>query len=191
MRHYVRYGEDFGYFSHGGSTFYAWNNYQFGPGGHAGRAPTGDEGFWGLLEVTGMRGKYEPPGALNFYVYWWKMKPYPSGKHFGNRFMTEPLQIPKRGQWLCLEWRVKVNTPAEDDGELDCWVNGTKCGEFRGINWRSVESLKLNQVDLALYLPTTGFDTAGGGDTRTVWYDDVVVATEYIGPKTNENIISK
>ena len=45
-----------------------------------------------------------------------------------------------------------------------------------------MESLKLNQVDLALYLPTAGFDTAGGGDTRTVWYDDVVVATEYIGP---------
>jgi hypothetical protein len=53
MRHYARYGEDFGYQSHGGSGFVATSNHQFGPGGHAGRAPAGDKLFWNALEPTG------------------------------------------------------------------------------------------------------------------------------------------
>ena len=65
---------------------------------------------------------------------------------------------------------------------MDCWIDGIKRGEFRGINWRSAESLKVNQVSLSLYLEEVGYEKAGGGTTRTVWYDDAVVATAYIGP---------
>jgi len=186
MRHYARYGDDYGYQYHGGSGYCAMSNYQFGPGGHAGRAPKGDKLFWNTLEPSGRRGKYETPGALNFYAYWWKMKKTLGKRSYGNRFMTEPPQVPEKCKWMCIEWRVKVNTAGEDDGELDCWVNGIKCGQFRGINWRSDENLRVNQVKLSLYLAIGGFDRVGGGDTRTMWYDDVVVATEYIGPKVEK-----
>jgi hypothetical protein len=90
--------------------------------------------------------------------------------------------VPPLETWLCVEWRVKVNTPANEDGELDCWIDGVKRGEFRGINWRQTETLKLNKVWLTLWLETGAFAENGGGDTRTAWYDDVVVATEYSGP---------
>ena len=100
--------------------------------------------------------------------------------------MTEPLQIPEKCKWICIEWRLKVNTIGKDDGELQCWVDGVGCGEFGGINWRSVESLKVNQVDLSLYLTWEKYAVTGGGDTRTVWHDDVVLATEYIGPKVEK-----
>jgi hypothetical protein len=63
-------------------------------------------------------------------------------------------------------------------------VDGQKCGEFRGINWRSTDALKVNKVQLSLWLEQAGYARVGGGTTRTVWYDDVVVATQYIGPKS-------
>lgn len=186
MRHYVRYGRDYGYHGHGGSGFCGSAQPQgFGPGGSAGRAPKGDSSFWGTLEPIGRIGReWKPPGALIFYAYWWKMKPDGKGKHWGNWFRPEPDHVPPLETWICLEWRVKVNTPEREDGELDCWIDGIKCGEFRGINWRSTESLKLNQIWLSLWLEDGSYEKAGGGTTRTVWYDDVVVATTYIGPKT-------
>ncbi len=183
MRCYVRYGNDFGYLHHGGSGFCASaREDSFGPGGHAGRAPKGDTYFWNTLEPIGRRERYKPPGALMFYAYWWKMKPDGRGNYWGNLFQPDPPQVPGLRKWTCIEWRVKVNSPGEPDGELDCWVNGIKCGEFREINWRSAESLKVNQVQLSLYLEWSNYRGSRREESRTVWYDDVVVATQYIGP---------
>lgn len=182
MRHYVRYGDDYGYHGHGGSGFMA----DAGRGGFkgAGLAPDGDKFFWATLEPIGPR-QWDPPGALIFYAYWWKMKADGRGKHWGNWFQPQPDQVPRLETWVCVEWRVKANTAGRDDGELDCWIDGIKCGEFRNINWRSSDSLKVNKVQLSLWLEPAGYDRMGGGSTRTVWYDDVVVATEYIGPKSD------
>ena len=92
--------------------------------------------------------------------------------------------MPKRETWVCVEWRVKANKAGKDNGELDCWIDGKKCGEFRDINWRSTDALKVNKVQLSLWLDPASYTRTGGGTTRTVWYDDVVVATQYIGPKS-------
>lgn len=181
MRHYVRYGKDYGYHGHGGSGFKA----DAGQGAFkgAGKSPDGDKFFWATLEPIGGRNRAgKPPGALIFYAYWWQMKPDGRGNHWGNWFELRPDQVPTLETWLCVEWRVKVNTPGREDGELDCWIDGVKRGEFRGINWRSAESLKLNQISLSLWLEHDSYERSGGGTTRTVWYDDVVVATKYIGP---------
>lgn len=182
MRHYICYGKDYGHHGHGGSGFMA----DAGGGGFkgAGKAPEGDRFFWATLEPIG-RGEWEPPGALIFYAYWWKMKPDGRGNHWGNWFQPKPDQVPKREVWTCVEWRVKANTAEKDDGELDCWIDGAKRGKFRGINWRSTHLLKVNKVQLSLWLEPGGYARAGGGTTRTVWYDDVVVATKYIGPKVD------
>ena len=53
MRHYVRYGKDYGYHSHGGSGFVA----DAGKGKFkgAGEAPDGDKFFWATLEPIGPR----------------------------------------------------------------------------------------------------------------------------------------
>ena len=183
MRYYVRYGKDYGYHGHGGGGFMAdWGKGAFQG---AGKRPDGDKHFWATLEPIGSPGRWpwDPPGALIFYAYWWKMKPDGRGNYWGNWFQPKPDQVPKRETWVCVEWRVKANTAGQDDGELDCWIDGKKCGEFRSINWRSTEALKVNKVQLSLWLEGAKYETLGGGTTRTVWYDDVVVATEHIGPK--------
>jgi hypothetical protein len=187
LRCYVRYGKDFGFLHHGGSGYCATATPErFGPGGHAGRAPAGDAFFWNTFEPVGRPGRgVAPPGALMFYAYWWKMQPDGRGNYWGNLFKPEPPQVPPLETWTSTEWRVKANTPGQPDGELDCWVNGVKCGEFRGINWRSDGALKVNQVQLSLYLEWSDYERYGEeADSRTVWYDDVVVAREYIGPQS-------
>ncbi|MFN0127171.1 MAG: hypothetical protein ACKV19_10865 [Verrucomicrobiales bacterium] len=157
----------------------------------AGKVPDGDKFFWATLEPIGGRGRWDAPGALIFYSYWWKMKPDGSGNHWGNWFEPKPVQMPKLETWVCVEWRVKINTAAKDDGELDCWIDGEKRGEFRGINWRETETLKLNQVWLTLWLEPEDYERNGGGESRTAWYDDVVVATKYIGPMVTTHPIEK
>jgi hypothetical protein len=184
MRHYVRYGRDYGFHSHGGSGFCASSQAQgFGPGGHAGRAPEGDKFFWSTLEPIGRAAPGKAPGPLIFYTYWWKMKPDGKGKHWGNWFRPETDPVPALETWTCVEWRVKANAVGKEDGELDCWIDGVRIGSFRNINWRSADSLKVNQVSLSQWLEERAYADSGGGETRTVWYDDVVVATKYIGPK--------
>jgi hypothetical protein len=184
MRHYVRYGRDYGFHSHGGSGFCASSETRgFGPGGHAGRAPEGDRFFWSTLEPIGRAAPGRPPGPLIFYSYWWKMKPDGRGNHWGNWFRPDVDQVPPLETWLCVEWRVKANRTGQQDGELDCWVDGVRRGSFRDIAWRSAETLKVNQVSLSLWLEERAYEASGGGTTRTLWYDDVVVATRYIGPK--------
>ena len=48
---------------------------------------------------------------------------------------------------------------------------------FEGFRWRTVEDLQVNYVWLYLYITQ-----ASPGHVNRVWFDDVVVATDYIGP---------
>jgi hypothetical protein len=48
---------------------------------------------------------------------------------------------------------------------------------FEGFRWRTIDDVKLNYVWLYLYITT-----APEGHKSRVWFDDVVIATEYIGP---------
>ncbi len=184
MRYYVRYGSDYGYQGHGGGGFMA--DAEAGGFRGAGKAPDGDRHFWATLEPIGPRDR-PPPGALIFYAYWWKMQPDGRGNYWGNWLRPDTDIILPLERWTCLEWRVQVNTPGQANGELDCWVNGTHCARFRRIEWRSSAQLRVNRVHLSLWLERDAWDRLGGGRTRTVWYDDLVVATRYIGPKRDRN----
>jgi predicted amidohydrolase len=48
---------------------------------------------------------------------------------------------------------------------------------FEGFRWRTIDDLKANYVWLYLYIT----DAPTGRESR-VWFDDVVIATDYIGP---------
>ena len=185
MRHYARYGPDFGYLHHGGSGFSGFVKGHPHPGGGAGICPDGNKYFWSTFEPDGRWGKYKPPGNVIFYTYWWKMKIGWRNKYWGNHFTPTTQINPGTGKWICLEWRVKTNTPGQPDGELDCWANGVKCGEFRGINWRRSGEVKIGSVRLSHYMEEKDYKP-DWGPTRTLWYDDVVVATSYIGPMATQ-----
>ena len=114
-----------------------------------------------------------------------------------------------RDKWICVEFMIKANRPGKHDGEQAVWINGEKimhwktgCIEgtwfrdkfrtsgsyntnpepFEGFSWRTVDELKINSILLGWYVSN---ERAKDSPTNinSVYFDDVVAATKYIGPK--------
>ena len=78
------------------------------------------------------------------------------------------------------------SAPDKADGRQAMWLDGKPAGEFAGILWRNDMDLKVN----CLWLEHDGYDEGDPSkqfwkERQSVWFDDVVVATRYIGPRIN------
>ena len=151
------------------------------PKGGAGETPAGDMKFSTGIEPTGSWGKYPPPGVWNFYTYWHEMKTKWGTVYIGE---DEPI-VP--GRWYCVEVMLKANsTPEAHDGEQAFWVDGRLFGRWGGFNWRTTDALKINSFWLLYYNTDQparhNRDPHPDSRVMEVWFDDIVVATEYIGP---------
>ncbi len=208
-RFYVRFAEDADYVHHfvhlgGYCPATAW------PQGGAGERPRGDDRFTVGIEPYGHRGRFKPPGAWTFYCYWPEMKVSAGGRYWGNGISpVRPKQI-ERGVWQCVEVMVKLNSTADQrDGELALWLDGQltmhvapgaprgdwngmgfslqdEGGEpFEGFRWRTDDRLKINYFWLLHYV-TENAARQNRQDQpnpiHRVAFDDIVLATEYIGP---------
>ena len=155
------------------------------PQGGAGERPDGDKRFSTGIEPWGDWGKLTPPGAWNFYSYWCEMKKAPDGKFWGNSFRGKPDVLVPRGRWICVEIMLKCNTVGKADGEQAFWIDGRCAGRWGGFRWRTAKELDVNAVWL-LYYVTTRIPRGGDVELRKknrVRFDDIVLATDYIGPK--------
>lgn len=180
------------------------------PQGGAGQRPEGHERVTVGIEPHGVYGQYPPPGIWSFYCYWPDMKISADGRYWGNALRPSvPAQVPA-GRWQCVEFMVKLNSaPEEYDGELALWLDGAlvahfargvQRGEwtgmgfdlveeggqpFEGFRWRTTTDLKLNFVWLLHYVTEyagVANEVTAPNPLNTVWFDDLVVATDYIGP---------
>ncbi len=149
--------------------------------GKAGIKPSGDDFFTTGLEPWRNWGRNSPPGEMMFYSYHMDM-PIDSqtNLYYGEMFRPEEKFIPQRGRWYCMEMMVKANTPGEADGQQAFWIDGDLKGQFTNIRWRSSESLKINDFWLLLYIHDSP-------KLNRVWFDEVVVSREYIGPIKNQS----
>ncbi len=176
--------------------------------GNAGKRPPGDKGFWTGIEPVRNRtwdfytywhkmraSRAGPTEAESVY--------------YGNRF-TAPGQTPiEREKWICVEAMLKANTVGKSDGEQAFWIDGKligwwkpgspvgswvgtrfvtadpqddrPVGPFEGFDFRSDPTLTINQIALQWYV-TERYAARGTSDRNIVYFDDVVIATEYIGP---------
>jgi len=181
-RFYVKFAEDFQYAHHFVKLF-ALKNPPPWPIGEAGRTPKGDERFNTGIEPTGKGGEYPPPGIWHFYTYWHEM----SGE-YGNDFSPKNPVPVKRNEWICVEFMVKANSaPDKADGEQAFWINGELKGRFVGFRWRTTNKLKINTFWLLLYvtydaLRRNGIREYEANPYQTVYFDQIVIATKYIGP---------
>ena len=172
------------------------------PQGGAGTRPKGDERFSTGIEPYGDAWRWD------FYSYWIGMRSSPDGRSWGHDFINDPRLAVERGRWICVELMMKMNRPAtESNGEQALWIDGRPWvrdgqtlshlgpgfprgkwrwdsflpdpdGEpFEGFRWRSEDKLNLNYLWLLLYVTK-----APAGHASRVWFDDIVVAREYIGP---------
>ena len=146
--------------------------------GGAGVRPVGDERFSTALEPWGNWARWPAPGKWNFYSYWHEMQKSPDGKYWGNSFLPEPQAVIIKDRWICAEFMLKHNTPDHPDGEQACWIDGRLLGHWRGINWRKTDSLKANALTLESYIT----DSWTKNPRNIVYFDNLVIAREYIGP---------
>ncbi|MBN2327050.1 MAG: hypothetical protein JXR73_07835 [Candidatus Omnitrophica bacterium] len=179
-RWYCKFAEDFDQGNHMHFCHLLANRHddKWSAFGKAGVKPGGDDFFTAGLEPWRDWGKNPAPGEMMFYSYHLDM-PIDSkmGKYWGEMFRPSPRFIPERGRWYCMEMMVKANTPGKADGEQAFWIDGDLKGRFNGIRWRDAEELKINDFWLMLYVHNSS-------RINRVWFDEVVIDDEYIGPVT-------
>jgi hypothetical protein len=135
------------------------------------------------------------PGYTNSYVYYPEQRDsygdhwYPDGTvlpysstpgNFGSYFVKRANFTPQVNRWYSYELMVKANTPGARDGRVAIWIDGNLIADFQNLRLRDVNTLKINKVELDLYVKNNPSST-----DYFKYYDNVVVATSYIGPMTN------
>ena len=111
------------------------------------------------------------PGEWLIYCY------HPEQKlRWGDNFEPKQRFLIESGRWYCCELMLKANTVGKRDGRTAFWVDGKLIGDFPNLHFRDVGTLKINSLTLTLYIANNRIRE------NRMWYDDVVVATSYIGP---------
>lgn len=129
----------------------------------------------------------------------------------GNAFRPLYEKRFERGEWVSVEVHVKANTPGETDGQQTFWIDGVKIGDWRpgyptgtwnaarydvvgpkhpyaedfeGFEYRTDGSVQISEVALNWFVSEArgiGHDA----EENVVFFDNVVVSTEYIGLVTD------
>ncbi|MBI1388129.1 MAG: hypothetical protein GC154_06745 [bacterium] len=143
--------------------------------GKAGIRPGGADFFTTSIEPWRDWKRNPAPGAWMMYTYHMDMPADPKmGKYWGQMMTPDNPVLATRGEWICVEMMIQANTPGERDGEQAFWINGDQKARFTGIRWRNDARLLVNDFWLMLYIHENP-------EINRVWFDDVVIATDYIG----------
>ena len=85
------------------------------------------------------------------------------------------------GRWVCIESRIKLNTPGKKDGYAALWVDGKLDTERNNLDFRGSYTGRGASVN-AIFLEA--YWNSGSPIDQYRWYDDFVVSTAPIGPLT-------
>jgi hypothetical protein len=182
MRAYVRFQPNYAGIQDAHSGFTITGGTYPGPG----RRPNGTDYFLVLVENSRYQGEGEP-GYTNAYVYHPEQDDlygehwYPDGtvsngtQNFGPYFVARPRVLPARGAWICYEVMLKLNAPGSRDGRLAVWQDGKLIADWQNLRFRDVSTLKINKI-------TVEHGGKSSSQQNDKWYDNLVVATSYIGP---------
>ncbi len=203
-RFYVKFDPDCAQIHHFGTHLGGYNPPTPWPQGGAGTRPDGDKRFTTGVEPYGNNWNWD------FYSYWQGMRVHGDGGYWGTPFLTDGSK-PKveKGKWICVEMMMKMNDPVDEaNGEQAFWIDGKLWrrdgqvvshigpdfpkgrwtggwwrpeseseGSFEGFQWRTSEELAVNYVWAYLYMTR-----APDGHVSKVWFDNIVIAKDYIGP---------
>ncbi len=166
LRYYVRFDPGFDFVQGGKLPGLAG-----GASNSGGRVPNGRDGF--SVRLMWRRG-----GRLVVYAY------LPTSERYGTDFRwdyggTWRALVP--GRWTSLEIRVKLNTPALSDGEIDCWMDGEKACEVRNVRFRDISTLRIDNIFFSTFFGGNTDDWAPTKD-EFASFDNFVLATSLIGP---------
>ncbi len=185
MRVYMRYQPNYAGINSAHNGLRISGNYT-GPG----RRPNGRDFFLVNIENSRYRGEPEP-GYTHAYVYHPEQDDvygehwYPDGstsngsQSFGPHFVARPNVVPRRGEWICMEVLVQLNTPGSRDGRIAVWQDGALVADWPNLRFRDVDTVKIDEIQLE-----NGGQRSSQQNDK--WYDNLVIATSYIGPMAIE-----
>ena len=180
MRVYARYQPNYGGVNSAHNGIRMSGRY-----GGPGVRPNGSNFF--LVNIENSRGSEPDPGYTHAYVYHPEQDDaygehwFPDGstvngsQSFGAFFISRPKVNATRGVWICFEMMVQMNTPGSRNGRVAAWQDGILIADWQNIRFRDVNTVKIDQIQL---------ENGGQGSTQQndKWYDNLVIATSYIGP---------
>ncbi|WP_418647177.1 polysaccharide lyase [Thauera butanivorans] len=155
-----------------------------------GFAGTYNQGGWGLRASDGTNGwsargafarqhssnSLAPsPVAIGSYVYHVDSEGK-SGTFWG--WNLGPTGMLDTARWYAVEQYVRMNTLGKNDGVFRAWIDGELVFERTDLRFRDVDTLKIE---------TAWFNVYHGGTAKppremSLYIDNVVIASEYIGP---------
>ena len=100
------------------------------------------------------------------------------------RWAEPSLQL-QRNRWYAIETEVKLNTPGVSNGEVRMWVDGQNIMQVTGIDIRGTDTHNINRISIGGWYSNgaAGKNPCPNPAVASRRYiDDVVVATQYIGP---------
>jgi hypothetical protein len=130
------------------------------------------------------------PGHMNIYIYHPEQRDdygdhfFPNGEvmpntsipgNFGPTFVERPQFVPELDRWYAYEVMLQANTPGQRDGRVTCWIDGEVVADFPNLRLRDIDTLTIDHFSVGLHAHANAVSTRK-------WYDNVVAATEYIGP---------
>jgi hypothetical protein len=134
----------------------------------AGSPPPGNMFSCGLEPNTGNGGRFDT------YAYWMGM----SGV-WGNYLINDNSLNVFPERWICVEVKFTLNEPATlANGELAVWWDGKQVCNKGNFRWRNTSTTGMDKFMLEHYNSDPNHAPFKGD----VWFDDIVVATSYIGP---------
>lgn len=202
MRYYIKYGGTV--FHHSGGYlggYYPASGWPQGDAGLKGVRPNGDRLFIASLEPQGSPDSIQPQTRLDTYMNWVDMQGTSccGALWYGRNYLASYALPIRANTWQCVEIMVKLNSTAGGhDGELTLWIDGVEIVNFRtgnpvgtfntssgswttgpgspfpGFQWRDMLNYGINWVKLQNFSDV--------GTPTNVLVDDLVVATQYIGP---------
>ena len=87
----------------------------------------------------------------------------------------------ERNRWYCVEVYAQMNTGSNFDGVLMGWIDGRKSLEKTDLRFRTVDTLHIQRVWMNVFHG----GTAVAPSTQHLYFDNVVIAANYIGPMGN------
>lgn len=117
---------------------------------------------------------FPPPGRLLLYTYHMD-QPGNFGEKRAANVNPAASQL-TLGTWHCIEIMVKVNDLGVANGEIQAWVDGVEILHEFAMRFRQVAGLLISEARFNCYIHENN------ARTNRMWLDDIVYATEYIGP---------
>lgn len=147
----------------------------YGRAGWGGRRVNGSDG-WSARMAFAESGK-EGEIAIGYYVYHADMM-----TDYGDTWIWGTI---KKGEWHCIECYVKMNDPKKKNGILRGWIDGKLVFEKTDIRFRDIPDLKIECIWFNVYYG----GTEPAPRDMEVYFDNIIIARNYIGPWGSEKPI--